>query len=239
MLPRLLLATLLGWGLCSATARADPLRSTETSGSDSLQEARLAAQGIARDPLELRFAFDSTGWDGLQAGPLVGYRWDAAELSGYASELLPEERGRLFAGGYLAFDHGAWQLSGALTRELAEHQGGALLDLTVAYRHVLSERLTLSYAASTSWASSEFLRRSYGNGALGEEGGLHQEYRPESNFSDIGFTLSATYDVGPQWSLVGILGADRFIGDAADSPWIEEEGSRTRFRAGGALRLDF
>jgi outer membrane protein len=66
-----------------------------------------------------------------------------------------------------------------------------------------------------------------------------QPYRPDNAFSSAGVLASAERRVGRHWSIAADAGYRRLFGDAADSPIVEDFGSRNQFSGTLGVRYLF
>jgi outer membrane protein len=66
-----------------------------------------------------------------------------------------------------------------------------------------------------------------------------RRYQPEGGFKDVGLTLDLDYSLTQNWGLTGRLGYKRILGDAADSPLVENRGSADQFTSGLFLSYRF
>ncbi|WP_338665277.1 MipA/OmpV family protein [Pararoseomonas sp. SCSIO 73927] len=64
-------------------------------------------------------------------------------------------------------------------------------------------------------------------------------YRPGGGLRDVGLGLTAGYQFNRRWGLTGRLAYSHLLGDAADSPIVRLEGSRSQLLGGLALSYRF
>ena len=172
----------------------------------------------------LRLPFQSLGSPeaGISYGPLVRYR--------QRNVLDLDAQERLETGGFLAWRSGPWQLQGSALggNPLAGDVG--LLGLSGSYALQSGERLTLTFSGSASYAGDDYLRQRVPVDP--DLSGLPLDGRGLGN---LGLGLNASYQIGSDWSLVGMFGVHHTLAEGGLGG--VEEG--TRFRAGAALSLDF
>lgn len=97
------------------------------------------------------------------------------------------------------------------------------VGLDVAATVTSDEYAATYFSVTPSDAAASGLRR------FDAGGGLH----------DVGLTLTAIYAVTPRWSVMGFAGYKRLLGDAADSPIVDREGSSGQVSAGLSLGRKF
>ncbi len=64
-------------------------------------------------------------------------------------------------------------------------------------------------------------------------------YTAEGGLKDIGVQATMTYQLTDRWGLVGRASYTRLLGDAANSPIVQGEGSADQFRGGVGLSFKF
>ena len=66
-----------------------------------------------------------------------------------------------------------------------------------------------------------------------------RRYQPEGGVKDIGLTLDLDYSLTENWIVTSRAGYKRLLGDAADSPLVEDRGSANQFSVGLSLGYRF
>ncbi|MGD8326993.1 MAG: MipA/OmpV family protein, partial [Sphingomonadales bacterium] len=64
-------------------------------------------------------------------------------------------------------------------------------------------------------------------------------YTPGGGFRDVTLRGVARYDLSEHWRISGILQLSRLVGDAQDSPLVQERGSADQALVGAALFYKF
>ncbi len=192
--------------------------------SEVTREQGYAALFEGDDSPLLRLPFQSLGGAeaGISYGPLLRYR---------QSDVLGlQAQERLETGGFLAWRRGGWRLQGsALGGDPLNGEAG-LLGVTGSYALQSGKRLTLTFSGSATYAGDDYLRqRALTDPELSE---LPVDGRALGN---LGLGLNASYQIGSDWSLVGMFGVHHTLAEGGLAG--ADEG--TRFRAGAALSLDF
>ena len=140
-------------------------------------------------------------------------------------------------GGRFAYTFGMFRAHASLRRGLGGHEGlvgEAGLDVTLNPTSVTE----LSFGPRVSYADGEYMR-TYLGVTLPESiaSGL-TAFDPGGGIKGAGAELNARYAFTPQWSLLGTLGYERLVGDAAESP-IAQAGSVDQFTARLGLSYRF
>jgi len=191
-------------------------------GFDSLADDR------ATTLLQVPFATLEGDGAGLQAGPLFRYREGLGVHPVLAAGAADADR--LEQGGFVAWRSGPWLLHGSTVGGNPLAGDAGLLGLSGSYTLQGSDRLTLLFTGSATYASDGYVRE------RGLDRGDAAALRDAGGLGDLGLSVNASYRLGTDWSLVGMFGVHHTLDDngAADLP-----GAETRFSAGAAFRLDF
>ncbi|MBX2855498.1 MAG: MipA/OmpV family protein [Rhodobacteraceae bacterium] len=147
---------------------------------------------------------------------------DSIELGGFASAAWPiseDGRTRLFAGAEIMFD-------------VSDGHEGVRGELSAGAARALTPRFNLSgevyVAAVDDNFSGAFFSVSDADAAAS---GL-DAFDASGGFNEVGARLRARYLVTNYWFLSGFASYGRLIGDAADSPIVDEEGDANQVSVG-------
>ncbi|MEL7114382.1 MAG: MipA/OmpV family protein, partial [Pseudomonadota bacterium] len=85
---------------------------------------------------------------------------------------------------------------------------------------------TFGGAVSATYADDTYMNSFFSVGAASPSG--LAAFTAGSGIKDIGVTLFASYDLNENWSVNGVAGVSRLVGDAADSPIVATQGNATQ-----------
>ena len=122
-------------------------------------------------------------------------------------------------GAYALKRFGGIEIGVDLLRGINGHKGFVLTP-ELAYESDNEARLRWRIAAQASWANQRYQREFFGTEGVRFNNAPLANYSPDSGFRDIGLRFAMIYDLAPRWSLVGIAGVNRYLGDAEDSPLV-------------------
>ncbi len=89
------------------------------------------------------------------------------------------------------------------------------------------------------WASDDYMSEQFGiNGNNAAKSGLDQ-YDADEGFKDAGLRLNGNYRFTEHWSTSLALQYKRMLGDAADSPIVDDEGDENQFLAAVTINYRF
>ena len=146
------------------------------------------------------------------------------------------------AGGFAAFRFGGdarglGEVELSLTATGSEN--GFLGTAGISYAALRSRSLFLNVDAELNYASGKYTRTYFGvTQPEAIRSGL-AAYRPEGGLRDAGLGLTAGYQFDARWGLTGRLAYSYLLSDAADSPIVKSEGSRSQLLSGVALSYRF
>lgn len=127
------------------------------------------------------------------------------------------------------------------------HKGTeATLSATWAFNPV--GRTMVLFGPSLTWASDDYMHSYFSTTVdrLAPAGptqlvrpGSRAGYKAEAGFKNAGLTAIAIHPLNDNWSVTGFAGYSRLLGDAADSPFVKDNGSRDQFMGGLGLSYTF
>jgi outer membrane scaffolding protein for murein synthesis (MipA/OmpV family) len=91
-------------------------------------------------------------------------------------------------------------------------------------------------AIGTTWASDDYMESFFGIDAKQSANSGHKKYKAESGIKDVNISMTAGYPLTNRWRLGGKIEYKRLVGDAADSPIIDD---KNQFLAGFGLSYHF
>lgn len=216
-------------------------------GSDDYEVRALPMFAISyRDFIHLRGLglsvdlFELTGSelaDTLSFGPLV--RFDGgreADDNPILRHFGDIDEGAL-AGLFVSYELGPVQFELTATQDVTNRYDGVIAEFEAGYGVMLSQRLRAGIQISTTWSNDDYMQAYFG--VTEQQAGLSglREFAAGSGMKDVGAALSLNYLLTEHWRVTGQLSYRRLLGDAADSPLVEDEGSRNQ--ASGALFVSY
>ncbi|MFO1068424.1 MAG: MipA/OmpV family protein [Geminicoccaceae bacterium] len=116
---------------------------------------------------------------------------------------------------------------------------GGVVTPRVRGRTVLAPGLIGEARVSTTWGSADYMGNWFSiNNRDSERSGL-DSYDADEGFKDVAIGGSMTYRFAERWALVGFAAYSRLLGDAADSPIVDDEGDANQFVTGALVNYTF
>jgi outer membrane scaffolding protein for murein synthesis (MipA/OmpV family) len=181
----------------------------------------------------------------LEAGPIANLTFGRdAKVDSAAVALLPARKDALELGGFIG-----WRIEtgGGDTLRFAiqaAHDAtgvhkGWLGQASAAYTASLGKRFAMSAEAAASFADNDYAGTYF---SVSPADSLKSGLRPfvaKGGIKDVGVTLSARYALSDRWSLNGLAGYRRLLGDFADSPIVKDEGDANQLIFGVGIGFSF
>jgi outer membrane protein len=210
-------------GLVFVSPKFEGASSYEVTGFPLVAPSGLGDGGIVlikgADDVRLRLL----QLDGLEFGPLAGYRFgrdadDASHLRG-----LEDIDGGLVVGGFAAYRTGPFALSASYHLQATGDDTGGLVRIGAEYVSRPAAGLKLTTDLGTNYASEEYMTSFFGVSTTQSDASGLPVFRPSAGFKDVYAGLTAAIDLDESWSLLLTGRYAHLIGDAADSPIVETE----------------
>jgi outer membrane scaffolding protein for murein synthesis (MipA/OmpV family) len=179
----------------------------------------------------------------IVAGPLIRLgsgRDDDVESDRVAR--LDEIDTAVEAGGFLGIRFGGdtrGQGEVELSLTATGSENGFLGTAGISYAALRSRSFFINVDAEVNYANGKYTRTYFGvTQPEASRSGL-PDYRPKGGLRDAGLGLTAGYQFNEHWGLTGRLAYSYLLGDAADSPIVDLEGSKSQLLGGLAVSYRF
>ncbi len=182
---------------------------------DGSGESRLNFRGLD----DIRFS--ALRYNGLQAGPLLGYRFgrdagDAVELGGLGSI-----GSGIVVGGFAQYDFGGAFVDVAFSKQVSgQSDSGFLAKVGAGYDFDITDRLSSRIYAAGTYASEDYMDQYFSVTAAQSAASVagYPVFNASAGFKNVGINGSLKFAATENLSLRARVGYSRIVGDAADSP---------------------
>ncbi|MFV3075972.1 MipA/OmpV family protein [Niveispirillum fermenti] len=150
---------------------------------------------------------------------------------------------------FIEYDVGPLGLSADITTDvLGRGHKGTTVTLGAGYIFKFATGTGLLISPSLTWASGDYMHRFFStttdrlrpvDPADPVTPGSAVGYKAGSGFKDAGLMAILIQPLDKNWSVTGFVGYARMLGDAADSPFVKDNGSRNQFTGGMGLAYTF
>jgi outer membrane scaffolding protein for murein synthesis (MipA/OmpV family) len=183
---------------------------------------------------------------GLEVGPVVNWRSGRDDVDDDRVDDLRDIDGTLEMGAFAKIstddvlrqdDELAFEVE--FLSDVGGEHDGTTISFGPSYSFSPIEQLRLGVDLSATYASGNYNDTYFGvDAADAARSGLSQ-YDADGGLKDVGVSVNAMYQLSEHWGLTGMAKVTQLVGDAADSPIVEDEGSATQglFVAGVMYRF--
>jgi len=177
--------------------------------------------------------------DKLQVGPLVRYQFGRDEDDSDDLRGMGDIDAAVELGGFITYSIGQWSTGLTVFKDVSDAHDGMTVKLSGGHRYSFGPKLRLRSEVYSTWADDNYTETYFGVTAAQSARSGMRRYQPEGGFKDIGLTLDLDYSLTEHWGLTGRVGYKRLLGDAADSPLVEDRGSADQLMTGLFLSYRF
>lgn len=233
----------------SVTLGAGAMYRPDYEGSDDYETNGLPMIGISyRDIVVLRgpsLVFDVVELsdtplaDSLSFGPLVKFDMGREADDNWVLRNLGDIDEGALAGVFLNYELGPVELELEVVQDVTSRHEGLLAEIKAGYGLMLAQRLRAQLELSSTWTDEDYTQAYFGiTSAQARASGL-REFAADSGMKDAAAALSLHYMLTEHWRVTGRLAYKRLLGDAADSPLVEDEGSQNQVNTGLLVSYQF
>lgn len=183
----------------------------------------------------------------VEFGPTVNFRFgrdDDVDNDAIAS--LSEVDDAFEAGGFVKVPfRGVFNqmdelsLNAEILTDVSDAHEGTLITFGPSYSYAVQPRLRMTTSLSATYANDDYMDAYYSVSATDAGVSGLSEFEAEGGIQDIGLTLVVNYAINQKWGVIGLLGYKELLGDAKDSPIIDDEGQSGQFMSGLGVSYRF
>lgn len=218
-------------------------------GSDDYEVDGLPMLGISyRDIVVLRgpsLMFDvielsGTGLaDNLSFGPLLKFEpGREADDNPILRHLGDIDEGAL-AGLFVNYELGPVDLELTVAQDATSRHEGLIAEIEAGYGFMMGKRVRAQLQISSTWANDDYTQAYFGITRDQARASGLREFTAEAGVKDVGASATLHYLLSEHWRLTGRLAYRRLLGDAADSPLVEDEGTPNQASAAVFVSYQF
>ncbi len=175
----------------------------------------------------------------FQFGPLVRYRFNRGSVQNNRVDEFEHVSPAVEVGAFVKYKLDPVTLGLEASQDVAGGHNGYLIRADIAHDRKLTDTLSASGRIFSTYASDGYMGTYFGVDAADSRRSGLDEDDASAGIKDVGLQLTATYAITDHWNVTGIGGYTRLLGDAADSPIVDDEGSANQFFLGLAVGYTF
>lgn len=165
-------------------------------------------------------------------GPMLRYRAERDNVDNDKIDRMETVDAAIEAGAFLNYNIDNWVVLFSAATDVSDAHDGSVLDFGVGYRHPLNTQTMLTLFAKGSWASEDYMETYFGvDRGDADRSGL-PTYDAEAELKDVALGGLLQYNINDRWGVLGLLQYTKLLGDAADSPLVDDEGSASQLIVG-------
>jgi len=119
-----------------------------------------------------------------------------------------------------------------LLSDIGNEYDGWIASLSARFWFPVSKPLDLQVGVGTTYGNSQYMDHYFGVDETDAADSGLDEYKADDDFRDVNGQIAGVYKLTKNWRLLGIVKYTYIVGEAADSPIVDDEGSESQLMAG-------
>jgi outer membrane protein len=168
-------------------------------------------------------------------GPVANYRLgrdDAVDVDDDRVKRMKKVDDSFELGAFAGIQIDNWSVMLEGLSDVSDGHDGFVATLSSQYAWQVSDPFILSFGVSTSWADNDYMRSFFDVDAGDSARSGLKQYKADDGFKDVGCSLKADYIWSDNWSTRVSGSYKRLVGDAEDSPIVDDRGDENQFFLG-------
>lgn len=164
-------------------------------------------------------------FNGLEAGPLIGWRFDRDQDDSSRLYGLGDVDGGVVVGGYLGYRVGAFMPFVSYHHQVSGDDTGGVIRFGTEARTTLPRGVTVSAVVGASYSDDDYMDAYFSVTPFQSANSFTGlgVYDAEAGIKDVYVGLTGDVPITPDWTLKLSGRYARLLGDVADSPIVESE----------------
>jgi len=172
-------------------------------------------------------------------GPLLRYRAERDDVDNDRVDAMEDVDAAVELGAFLSYNLPNWVFSVTAAQDVADAHDGYVVDLGVGYRFKLQEQTMMTVFAQTTYANEDYMDTYFGIDAADSARSGLQTFSADSEWKDVGVGVLVNHSFESKWGLMGVAKYTKLLGDASDSPIVDDEGDDTQWLLGVLVNYRF
>jgi len=203
----------------------------EYPGSEDLDTLPIPALDLSyRDVLFANTRHGIGAWlvnrEGSQVGGAISFRRGRDEDDSDRLRGLGDIDDSAVAQIFAVRDLGPLRLTAQLAQSIGE-SSGLTLDTSAAWRFRLAPATQVALGVRSTFGNSEYMRTWFGIDAEQAQRSGLPEYDMDAGIQSAGTFVGVNHQLSRAWAIAAVAGYDYLVGDAADSPIVEDDAKPT------------
>ncbi len=172
-------------------------------------------------------------------GPLLRYRGERDDVENDRVDRMEKVDAAVELGAFLNYNIESWTFSISAAGDVSDAHDGYAIDFGVNYRSKIQDRSMLIVFAKSTYASEDYMDTYFGVGATDSARSGLPVYDADAEFKDVGIGALMQYNFNDRWGLLGVVQFTKLLGDASDSPLVDDEGDDNQLLGGVIVNYRF
>ncbi|MDF1553089.1 MAG: MipA/OmpV family protein [Deferrisomatales bacterium] len=174
-----------------------------------------------------------------QVGPLLRFRGARDDVRNDRVDAMEKVDAAAELGAFAGFQYQHWNAKVDAAQDVANGHEGFLLTLSGGYTLPVGSAASVNLSLSTTYADQDYMQAYFGVSEADADSSELDRYDADAGFKDVSATLLGMYRYTPNWGVMAAARLTSLLGDAADSPIVDSEGSVTQLLVGAAITYTF
>jgi outer membrane protein len=176
----------------------------------------------------------------FQFGPVVQYRGERDDdVDNEKVKRMRQVDEAIEIGAFVGYRIGNWHTSLQAANDVNDAHDGLVVTLEGGYTMPLAPGVLLGLSLFSSYANDDYMETYFSVDANNASRSGLRQYSADSGIKDIGTMVNLAYAPWDKWGITGLLGLRRLLGDAKDSPLVDQEGSENQLFGGVMVTYRF
>ena len=188
---------------------------------------------------------DGDRW-AFAAGPLAELRFGREDVDDRAVRALGDIDDAIEIGAFFRIDRlgvlsdsDAMGLEFSYQLDVSDAHDGSIGRASAIYSFSPAENLSVELETGLTFGDDNYMEAYFGVTPTGAARSGLRRFDADAGIRSIPTTVSASYAFSADWSVVGFATLEQLVGDAADSPIVDDRGSASQLGGGLAIMYAF
>jgi outer membrane scaffolding protein for murein synthesis (MipA/OmpV family) len=168
----------------------------------------------------------------FKAGIIAEYIAERDDVDNRQVELLPDVDSSFMVGVFAGIEKNNGDVSLEAMADASDSNSGKIVRANLGYTYAVCNDLKTRVGVFSTWADDDYMESYFGVSAAGSAASRLRTYEAESGIKDAGLNLTLNYTPWQNWGIMGLVTLKKMLGDAEDSPVVDDAGSDTQAIAG-------
>ena len=174
----------------------------------------------------------------FRAGPVLNYRFGRDDVENDQVDDLQDVDGTFEVGAFVGVEldvaggPAVWGIGLEGLQGTGGGHSGFLATAELFYRTPIGDRWSVGLTGGSTWASEDYMEAFFGIDADDSARSGLDTYDADAGFKDVGLTADVNFRIDENWGVGLIAGYSRLLGDAEDSPVVDDVGNANQFFGG-------